>query len=29
VAADLGISKSAFLERLRRAEESLLGQIIG
>lgn len=29
VAADLDISKSAFLERLRRAEESLLGQIVG
>lgn len=29
VAAELDISKSAFLERLRRAEESLLGQIIG
>ncbi|QLD88217.1 helix-turn-helix domain-containing protein [Natronomonas salina] len=29
VAAELDISKSAFLERLRRAEESLLRQIVG
>lgn len=29
VADDVGISKSAFLERLRRAEASLFGQIFG
>ena len=29
VAEELGVSKSAFLERLRRAQGSLLGQILG